>query len=635
MRFTHLRVAVCMLALLTSIGLYSCKRDSPKDTKLVLASFTPELGSEGGAVTLTGKNFSSTKENNTVKFNGVVATVSEASGDGTSLTVIIPENATTGKITIKTSDQEVVSTKDFVVNPLAPVVTGFTPDHGGEGTAVTITGNNFKAPAKVYIGEYPVENIVVVNKTTITCTVPADMLNGKIKVQCNELDGFSAGIYFLPPVPGEVVLNRGSEGDAVEITGTNFHSTPVENTVTFGTVAAEVLEATTAKLKVRVPVGAVDGKITVAVKGMSAQTTNSFIVLATLTDFSPKYGTPGTEVVISGKSFDATLIVKLGDVECNIVGRSANSITVQLPDHSFVFGNTFSVTSRGYAVRTADKFEVTNIWQPVNTTTTLNHYEGTSFAVGGKVYLAGGTGNSEVHEFDAATSNWTKVNTLPAALTDGRYGIAISANNKVYMGSFFAVPEGAAWYEYNPAVTGTGAWKRMTDFPLDNTGCGLGFNLNGQLYAGLGSGSSNFIAKLDLTANDGRGSWGNNFAPASPNRLYVSHFVINGVGYYGGGYDGGINRRTEFYKFDPAVSANTVTALRNMPIAAANAPGYAMNGKGYVVFGGKPYEYSPVNNTWTETKYALQAAPSWVQVVNNTAYAITGGGQVFQFIPNR
>lgn len=635
MKFTHWRVAVCMLALLTSIGFYSCKRDSPKDTKLVLQSFTPELGSEGGAVTLTGKNFSSTKENNTVKFNGVAATVSEASSDGTSLTVIIPENATTGKITIKTGDQEVVSTKDFVVNPLAPAVTGFTPDHGGEGTAVTITGNNFKAPAKVFIGEYPVENIVVVNKTTITCMVPADMLTGKIKVQCNELDGFSAGIFYMPPVPAEVVLNRGSEGDEVEITGTNFHPTAAENTVTFGTVAAEVLEASSTKLKVRVPAGAVDGKITVAVKGMSAQTTNTFFVLTTLTDFSPRFGQPGTEVVISGKSFDAALIVKLGDVECNVVRRNASSITVLLPDYSTVFGNTFSVTSRGYKVYTSDKFEVTNIWQPVNTTTTLNHYDGTSFAVGGKIYLAGGTANSEVHEFDPATNNWTKVNTLPAALNDGRFGVAIPANNKVYMGNFYAVPEGAAWYEYNPAVAGTAAWKRMTDYPVSNTGCGIGFNLNGQLYAGLGSGSGSFIASFDLAANSGLGSWVNNFSPNSWNRLYISHFVINGVGYYGGGYDGGINKRSEFYKFDPAVSANTVTPLKNLPVAVTGAPGYAMNGKGYVVIGSKPYEYSPADNNWTEARYFIQQAPSWVEVVNNTAYAITATGQVFQFIPNR
>jgi len=635
MKFTHLRAAVCMLALLSSIGLHSCKRDSPKDTKLVLQSFTPELGSEGGAVTLTGKNFSSTKENNTVKFNGVTATVSDAASDGTSLTVIIPENAATGKITIKTGDQEVVSTKDFTVNPLAPAITGFTPDHGGEGTAVTITGNNFKAPASVLIGELPVTDIVVVNKTTITFKVDADMLSGKIKVRCNGLDGFSATDFHIPPAPGEISPARGSEGDEVEITGTNFHSTPSENTVTFGTVTAEVKEASTTKLRVKVPAGAVDGRVIVAVKGMSAQTTNSFMVLTSLTDFNPKFGQPGTDVVISGKNFDASLIVKLDNVECAIVGRDANSITVRLPDHPYVFGGNFSVTSRGYFVRTAGKFEVTNIWQPVHATANLNHQQGIAFAIGNKIYLAGGDGNGDVNEFDPATGNWTKVNTMPAGISGGRHGTVIIASNKAYMGNFFAVTGVGEWHEFNPAVAGTGAWRKIADFPKAGTYGSLAFNLNNQLYAGMGTNNTSFIAKLDLAANNGIGEWGYNFAPSSGNRLYPTYFSINGVGYYGAGYDGGINTRGEFYKFDPATSTNTVTQIKSLPVTVAMAPGFALNGKGYAVAGSYPYEYSPADNTWTKNKYNIQYQPLSVQVLNNKAYAITNEGRVYQFIPNR
>ncbi|MGN6416025.1 MAG: IPT/TIG domain-containing protein [Pseudobacter sp.] len=636
MKFTHLRVAVCMLALLTSIGIYSCKRDSPKDTKLELTSFTPELGSEGGAVTLTGKNFSSTKENNTVKFNGVAAIVSEASGDGTSLTVIIPENATTGKITIKTGDQEVVSTKDFVVNPLAPVVTGFTPDHGGEGTVVTITGNNFKAPATVVIGEYPVIDIVVVNKTTITCKIDADMLSGKIKVRCNELDGFSATDFYIPPVPAEIAPAHGSEGDVVDITGKNFHTIPAENMVKFGTITAEVTEASSTKLTVKVPAGAVDGRLSVSVKGMSAETINSFTVLTTITGFNPKFGQPGTDVVISGKNFDAALTsVRLGSEGCNIVARDANSITVRLPDHAYVFGNKFSVLSRGYYVNTKDEFEVTNIWQPVHHSAGLSHLLGLSFSIGNKIYLAGGDKNSDVHEWDPATGDWTKVNTMPDGIAGGQYGSVIVANNKAYMGNFFGVTGLGEWYEFNPAFTGSGAWRKIADFPKSGAyGC-VAFNLNNQLYAGMGTNNTAFIAKLDPAANNGNGEWGHNFAPSSGNRLYPSYFSINGVGYYGAGFDGSINTRGEFYKFDPATSTNSVTPIKDLPVTVAHAPGYAMNGKGYVIAGTFAYEYTPADNNWTRNKYSIQYAPLSVQVLNNKAYAVTNEGRVYQFIPNR
>lgn len=356
---------------------------------------------------------------------------------------------------------------------------------------------------------------------------------------------------------------------------------------------------------------------------------------ATIADFNPKYGEPGTTVVISGRNFDPSSTVKFGSLECTITKKEVNAITVQLPDQSNVYNDTFHITSNGVVVKSASEFEVTNIWKPVNKTSNLNHWEGTAFTVGSKCYLAGGNNNSDVLEFDPATNNWTKVNTLPDAIIDGRFGSVMVKDNKAYMGNFFTVALGATWFEFNPALEGTAAWTRLTDFPAQETYGGIAFNLNNQLYAGLGTQGSNFIAKFDPVANNGNGSWINRFVPASSNRTYISHFVIDGVGYYGGGYAGGSTQLSKFYKFDPAVSANTVTQLQDLPFTAVHAPGYALNGKGYVVIGTKPYEYSPVNNSWTATKYSILKEPDWVQVVNNKAYAIIRTGQVYEYVPKR
>jgi uncharacterized protein (TIGR03437 family) len=49
-----------------------------------------------------------------VKFNGVTATVSEASA--TSLTVIVPEGATTGKVSVTVDEKTGTSSDSFTVN---------------------------------------------------------------------------------------------------------------------------------------------------------------------------------------------------------------------------------------------------------------------------------------------------------------------------------------------------------------------------------------------------------------------------------------------------------------------------------------------------------------------------------------
>jgi hypothetical protein len=635
MKTVSLRSACCTLLLFILTGIFSCKPDSPNDPTLKLLSFSPEQGSEGGAVTITGKNFSSSRENNTVKFNGLAATVSEASQDGTSITVIIPGNATTGKISVKVGDQEAVSAKDFVVNPLAPAITGFTPDKGPEGTIVVITGNNFKAPAKVFFGTLEGTDVIVASKNRIEVKAPAGLATAKIKVQCNGLEAESAASFHAPPTAGAINPKKASEGAEIEITGTNFDPVPANNTVTFGAVQAEVLSATSTKLKVKVPAGAANGKISVSVKEMVAQTTDLFYLLATITDFNPRHGEPGTTVVISGKNFDTSPSIRIGDVDCAITKQEANAITITIPNAATTPSGFIIITSKGEILKTAAEFEVTNVWRQIHAGTSMSHSEGTSFAVGGKLYLAGGYGNSDVHEFDPATRTWAKVNSFPAEIAGGRYGVTIVANNKAYIGNLFATANKRAWYEFDPSISGAAAWKRMADYPADEAYGGVGFNLNNNFYAGLGSGVSNFISRFDPAANSGNGAWGPQFVPSSWNRIYISHFSINGVGYYGGGYDGGVTGRREFYKFDPAASSTSVTPIQPFPFAIVGAPAYVLNGKGYVIASATPYEYSTSANTWTAMKYPIPVAVSFAQVVNNKAYAFTMSGQVFEYIPNR
>lgn len=79
-----------------------------------IVAFSPEAGEIGETVTITGINFNTNPSNNFVSFNGIPTVVTAASE--TSLTVTVPNGATTGKISVEVGCGLVASTNDFIVN---------------------------------------------------------------------------------------------------------------------------------------------------------------------------------------------------------------------------------------------------------------------------------------------------------------------------------------------------------------------------------------------------------------------------------------------------------------------------------------------------------------------------------------
>jgi arabinogalactan endo-1,4-beta-galactosidase len=80
---------------------------------VVITEFSPAGGQVGTSVTITGKNFSATPEENVVMFNGTMALVTAASP--TTLTTTVPEGATTGPISVAIGDRAATSPTDFAV----------------------------------------------------------------------------------------------------------------------------------------------------------------------------------------------------------------------------------------------------------------------------------------------------------------------------------------------------------------------------------------------------------------------------------------------------------------------------------------------------------------------------------------
>lgn len=123
---------LCLLLLLTLI-FTSCAKEDDSPVSLTVSSISPETGSLGTAVTITGTGFSTTLAENVVTINNKPAKVTAATH--TSLTVTIPVRAGSGKFIVKTKGKTTESPAfnyetTAIVSTLAGGTRGFADGTG-------------------------------------------------------------------------------------------------------------------------------------------------------------------------------------------------------------------------------------------------------------------------------------------------------------------------------------------------------------------------------------------------------------------------------------------------------------------------------------------------------------------------
>lgn len=115
---------------------------------LSLVDFAPHTGSIGSPVTIYGSGFDPVVGNNAVTFNGTAATINGATA--TTLSVIVPIGATSGKIAVANAQGNAISAIDYVINGVSsvPAISSFSPHLGPIGTIVTLLGSNFQSNSR-------------------------------------------------------------------------------------------------------------------------------------------------------------------------------------------------------------------------------------------------------------------------------------------------------------------------------------------------------------------------------------------------------------------------------------------------------------------------------------------------------
>jgi large repetitive protein len=139
-----------------------------------VTGFTPGSAAVGATLAITGNAFGGATS---VLFNGVAAV--PATVIPTKITVPVPADASTGRLTVVTGAGAGQSAGTFKV---LPKLTSFTPSSGVVGTSVTIAGSGFTDVTAVKFNGHAASTYTRDSSTQITAMVPLGATTGRISV---------------------------------------------------------------------------------------------------------------------------------------------------------------------------------------------------------------------------------------------------------------------------------------------------------------------------------------------------------------------------------------------------------------------------------------------------------------------
>jgi len=315
-----------------------------------VSSFMPTSARPGSLVSIVGASFTGTTG---IKFNGVPALFAIVSDSA--VQTIVPNGASTGPVTVTTTEGTGASPTSFVVLGL-PSITGFTPASGPAGTSVTINGTSLTGASAVrFNGTAAV--FTLVSDTTIQATVPAGATSGPVSVTTPEGTATSAA-SFTPidsPAIDSFTPASGPVGANVTVTGTSFAGATA---VRFnGTAAAFTVTSPTA-IQATVPAGATTGAVSVTTPGGTATSAASFTVInpPAIASFAPAAGPVGTNVTVTGAAFTGATSVRFNGTTAAFTVISATTIQTTVP--AGATSGAVSVTTSAGTATSAASFTV-------------------------------------------------------------------------------------------------------------------------------------------------------------------------------------------------------------------------------------------------------------------------------------
>lgn len=239
---------------------------------------------------------------------------------------------------IRTSGDVLQSTQAIIsINkgPVIPLITSVSPTIIGSGSTVTISGTNFFSSTTVTFGGIPAASFVINSANRITAIVGASGASGDVEVRApggiartrtvgNSTDTVR---FFGPPTISDFNPKEGKSGDIINIQGTNFDPSAI---ALFGNVQASSTTVNNPSLmNALLSPNGENGRVVVRTIGGTTTSTVSFSFVRPpdIQGIGTKFGTLGTEIVVTGANFKSISEVWLGPVQVTL-----STVTVDSPE---------------------------------------------------------------------------------------------------------------------------------------------------------------------------------------------------------------------------------------------------------------------------------------------------------------
>ncbi|MCS6808848.1 MAG: FG-GAP-like repeat-containing protein, partial [Bacteroidota bacterium] len=230
--------------------------------------------------------------------------------------VTIPPNAQSGNITVQTLGGSALSPHLTIIP--RPIIIGVSPASVAVGGMISITGAHFSAVTAVSVGGVSVASFMVLSSTQIVAVLSTNAVSGFVQVRA--LGGVTTSTVALivhqPPRITAISHTMPIVGSEVTLTGANFVS---GMTVTLGGVPVHVQVLSPMQAVVTMPDVPTSGTITVTTPFGTASSGTLITVLPrpvvpSNIDFTPSFGTRGSQIVITGQGFVSVREVSIGGV---------------------------------------------------------------------------------------------------------------------------------------------------------------------------------------------------------------------------------------------------------------------------------------------------------------------------------
>jgi len=253
----------------------------------------------GGDLLIQGTNLT----DGVVRVNGLAIFREQTTIKDTEIRARVPDNATSGPVTVTVFDKLVATSPQPVQVVRQPVLANLSSREGIQGDKVLLNGFNLSTVSGVLFNATPAP-FRVISDTQLEATVPALPAPASVTVTLSGVGGNFAenNAFFFYTIPGAITVNpaRQLRERAITITGPNLHR--IQEVRVSGQPVPITGRVEGSELTVNVPGNAVSGPVTVTNRAGTATTARPLVVIQkpVITDIIPKVARPGERVVLRG-----------------------------------------------------------------------------------------------------------------------------------------------------------------------------------------------------------------------------------------------------------------------------------------------------------------------------------------------